>query len=181
MLPDAEAILLAVIASYSDVDKWNDAMFEGIKRLSNTKVGDVGQDFVESLCDEIGFDCEFPVGPKGRRRQSLWDIKIEGITFELKTATEDVSRSFQFNHLRYHREYEAVLCVGIGPQSIMFDGWSKAAVVTGEAGALVTMGKGANASYKLTKRPDQLRPISDFEDRVLSLVSIIDDHKRNPS
>ncbi len=182
MLPDAEAILLDVLASYSDANKWVDSMFEAIKRLSNTKVGDAGQDFVERLCHEIGFDCEFPEKPegKGRQRQSPWDIRIEDVTFELKTATEDVHGSFQFNHIRYHREYEALLCVGIGPDQIGFDAWSKAAVATGEAGHLVSMEKGGSVSHKLTKRRGQLRPIHDFEDHMLNLVTAIDQHRREP-
>ena len=180
MQPDAEAILLEVLASYSDADKWDNSKFETIKRLSNTKVGDAGQDFVERLCDEIGFECEFPERPegKGRQRQSPWDIRIEEVTFELKTATEDVSGSFQFNHIRYHREYEALLCVGVGPELIEFDAWSKAAVATGEAGRLVSMEKSGSASHKLTKRRGQLRPIHDFEDHILDLVTAIDEHRR---
>jgi len=177
---DAAAILLDVLASYSDADKWVDAPFEEIKRLSNTKVGDAGQDFVERLCEEIGFDCQFPERPegKGRQRQSPWDIRIEDATFELKTATEDVGGSFQLNHIRYHRPYEALLCVGISPDQIEFDAWSKAAVVTGEAGHLVSMEKGGSASHKLTKRRGRLRPIHEFENHVLNLVTAIDQHRR---
>lgn len=180
MQPDAEAILLDIIASYSDADKWIDSRFEAIKRLSNTKVGDAGQAFVERLCNEIGFDCGFPEKEKGagRQRQSPWDIRIEGVTFELKTATEDVGGAFQFNHIRYHREYEALLCVGVAPNEIGFDAWSKAAVATGEAGKLVSMEKGGSASHKLTKRRDQLKPIQDFEDHILNLVTAIDKHRR---
>lgn len=180
MQPDAEAILLEVLAAFSDADKWNDSMFEAIKRLSNTKVGDAGQDFVERLCNEIGFECEFPERPecRGRQRQSPWDIRIEDVTFELKTATEDVGGSFQFNHIRYHREYEALLCIGIGPNEIRFDAWSKAAVATGEAGTLVSMEKGGSASHKLTKRKGLLRQIHEFEDHMLNIVTAIDQHKR---
>jgi len=71
------------------------------------------------------------------------------VTFELKTATEDIGGSFQFNHLRYHREYDAVLCIGIAPSDIYMGSWTKADVATGAAGKLVSMEKGANASYKL--------------------------------
>ena len=180
MLPDAEAILLEVLTSYSDADKWVGAPFEAIKRLSSTKVGDAGQDFVERLCDEIGFDCEFPEHPegRGRQRQSPWDIRIKDVTFELKTATEDVGGSFQFNHIRYHREYEALLCVGISPDRIEFDAWSKAAVATGEAGRLVSMEKGGSVSHKLKKRRGQLRPISSFEEHILNIVTAINQHRR---
>ena len=178
MQPDAEAILLEVLSTYADADKWIDAPFEAIKRLSNTKVGDAGQDFVEMLCDELGFEVEFPESGKGRQRQSPWDIRIDGVTFELKTATEDVGGSFQLNHIRYHRDYEALLCLGISPDRIEFDAWPKAAVATGEAGSLVSMEKGGSASHKLTKRHGRIRPISDFEDHILNLVAAIDQHRR---
>ncbi|MBD0864665.1 MAG: hypothetical protein GDA36_03180 [Rhodobacteraceae bacterium] len=140
--------------------------------IPNTKVGDVGQDFVEVLCCECGLECAFPEKDDGtRRRQNPWDIRIEGTTFELKNAREDVSGSFQFNHIRYHRPYDALLCIGIAPSRIHVGAWSKADVVTGGAGSLVSMEKGANASYKLTKRPDQLLPIPGFGDLVLALVT----------
>lgn len=165
-------LLLEVLATYADANKWVGQPFEKIKRLSNTKVGDVGQDFVECLCNEVGFSHEFPTKDDGtHKRQNPWDIRIEGTEFELKTATEDTTGSFQFNHIRYHRPYDALLCIGIGPSSIFTGVWSKAEVLTRKAGTLVSMEKGANASYKLTKRPDQLHPISEFEDLILALVT----------
>lgn len=78
--------------------------------------------------------------------------------------------NFQFNHVRYHRDYDALLCIGITPDDILFDAWSKAEVTTGKAGHLVTMDKGSSATYKLTKRGGQLRPIADFEEHVINLV-----------
>ncbi len=169
---DPHRILLDVLAAHSDHPKWLGAPFEKIKHVSNTKVGAVGQDFVEALCGAIGFDVEFPVNPAGERAvQNPWDIKIEGKTFELKTATEDIGGNFQFNHIRYHRRYEAVLCVGIAPDDILFDVWSKAEITTGLAGNLVSMEKGANASYKLTKRKTDLRPIDAFQDDLLAFLA----------
>lgn len=172
---DPHAILLGVLSGYADANKWVGQPFEAIKRLSNTKVGDVGQDFVERLCSEVGFDCAFPEGLYGKRnRQSSWDIRLEGKTFELKTATEDVSGSFQFNHIRYHRPYEALLCVGVAPGDILIGAWTKAAVTTGRAGKLVSMDKGSNATHKLTKRRSDLLSIETFEDTVLDLLAALD-------
>jgi len=172
---DAGDLLREVLSGYADSDKWVGQPFEHIKRLSNTKVGDVGQDFVERLCGELGFTCEFPLNAKGKRsRTEAWDVRIEGTTFELKTATEDVHDSFQFNHIRYHRPYDALLCIGIAPSDILMDAWTKAAVVTGQAGPLVSMDKGSSATHKLTKRRPQLRPIDDFEDRLLAVLATPD-------
>lgn len=172
MQRDPNDILQEVLATYADADKWIGQPFEHIRRIPNTKVGDVGQNFVEVLCHECGLECTFPEKKDGTRlRQSPWDIRIEGKAFELKTASEDVSGSFQFNHIRYHRPYDALLCIGIAPSRIHVGAWSKADVATGGAGVLVSMEKEANASYKLTKRPDQLKDIWKFYDLILGLVT----------
>lgn len=172
MKRDPGDLLREVLAGYADADKWTGQPFERIRRIPNTKVGDVGQDFVEALCVDAEFVYEFPErGDGARRRQSPWDIRIGGTTFELKTASEDAHGAFQFNHIRYHRAYEALLCIGVGPDAIFMDAWSKADVTTGKTGTLVSMEKGASASYKLTKRPGQPCPIDAFEDRLLALLT----------
>ena len=160
-------ILHRVLERYSNAKKWDNAVFGKIKLLSNTNIGDVGQDFVDALCDELNVEHAFPLAPDGHRlKQHPWDVEILGVTFEVKTATEDVNGAFQFNHVRYHREYQALLCVGIAPNEIVFDAWSKADVATGVAGHLVTMDKGSSATHKLTKRKNELRPIAEFERHV---------------
>ena len=176
MAYDPNSILRDVLAKYADYGKWAGKEFEHIRRIPNTKVGDVGQDFVERICAAAGLRCEFPVNSDGsRKRQSPWDIRIEGATCELKTASEDKSGAFQFNHIRYHRPYDALLCVGISPADIYVAAWSKADVTTEKAGNLVSMEKGANASYKLTKKPSQMYPIMDFENVVRDLVKNLND------
>lgn len=166
LMPDYASLMQTVLADLADHSKWTDATFSRIKTLSNTKVGDAGQNFVEAICGELDLVIAFPEQLGVRKKQSPWDIDIEGVKFELKTATEDVNNCFQFNHIRYHRPYDALLCLGIGPNDIWFDVWSKADITTGKAGSLVSMEKGANASYKLTKRPHGLRPIGEFASKV---------------
>lgn len=160
---DPTALMAAVLLLHSDSDKWVGAPFERIKRVSNTRVGAVGQDFLENFAASLGIECVFPVNAAGKRAsQSSWDVELDGIKFELKTASEDVYGNFQFNHIRLHRVYDAVLCLGIAPSSLHFGMWTKADIATGKAGNIVSMEKGANASYKLTKRPANLSPISEF-------------------
>jgi hypothetical protein len=160
---DSKSIMLNVLELHNDSNKWNESSFEKIKRISNTKVGTVGQDFIEALCKTLSYQCKFPLNPKGERAtQSPWDIEINEIKFELKTATEDIGGAFQFNHIRYHRPYDGVICLGVSPEEIHFNMWSKSEIVTGKAGNLVSMEKGANASYKLTKRPRTLNNIDQF-------------------
>ncbi len=161
---DAKSIMLEVFKLHNDASKWNNASFEHIKRVSNTKVGEVGQDFIEKLCEALEYECIFPLNKKGARaKQNPWDIQINNVQFELKTATEDVSGCFQFNHIRYHRPYHGVICLGVSPENIYFNLWSKAEVATGKAGNLVSMEKAANASFKLTKKPNQLYTIDKFK------------------
>lgn len=171
---DHKEILLDVLKSYQDADKWDNALYEQIKRISNTKVGDVGQSFIELLCKKLKYSCVFPLNKRGvRAKQSPWDIEINSVKFELKTATEDVSGAFQFNHIRYHRSYDGLICLGITPEEIYFNLWSKADVTTGKAGNLVSMEKEANASYKLTKRPEKLNPIKSFDDKLKDFIRSI--------
>ncbi len=153
-----------VLKEFHDDSKWDGAILGKIKIISNTKVGSVGQRFIEKLCDELSIPWDYPKNAQGERlTQSSWDIKIYNIRFELKTATEDTNNHFQFNHVRYHREYEGILCLGVSPADLYFDVWSKGDISTGKAGSLVTMEKGANASYKLTKSPKDLHNIVLFK------------------
>ncbi len=158
-----EVLLAGILEAHGDSSKWEGAKFEKIKRISNTKVGVVGQEFIEKLSLTLGISCSLPMSPGGLpMKQSPWDLNLNGIKFELKTATEDVSGSYQFNHIRYHRQYDALLVLGISPNDIRFHMWTKGDLATGKAGSLVSMEKNANASYKLTKRPRDLYPIDLF-------------------
>lgn len=172
-MPDYNRLFAEALEKNVDNPKWKEGNFIGIKTVSNTKVGSVGQDFIEGLCGALSIPCNFPLrADNTRMTQNSWDIDILGVKFELKTATEDVSGCFQFNHIRYHRPYDAVLCLGVTPNELYFGLWSKADVVTGRAGNLVSMEKGANASYKLTKKPKNLFPITEFDSRIRAFSSI---------
>lgn len=161
---DYKSIFLSALSAHHNDARWTNADFGGIKIISNTKVGSVGQDFVEKLCGELGIKAVFPMNEVGERlNQSPWDIELNDVKFELKTATEDVNGNFQFNHVRYHRKYQALLCLGVAPNALYFGVWSKADVTTGKAGNLVSMERAANASFKLTKRPQNLMPIQEFD------------------
>ena len=161
---DYKKLFIKALKNNNDDPKWGSGDFIGIKTISNTKVGSVGLEFIESLCGALSIKCNFPLkSDKTRATQSPWDIEINNVKFELKTATEDTGGSFQFNHLRYHRPYDAALCLGVTPNELYFGVWSKADVVTGKAGNLVSMEKGANASYKLTKKPKDLKKVINQE------------------
>lgn len=162
---DAIKLMKTVIATYENDSKWMNAALGDIKELSNTHIGKVGQDFIEQWCQRLGLDYELPPSPL-----SAWDIQIASVTFEVKTATEDVHGKFQFNHIRYHRDYQAVLGLGIAPDMILFNIWRKGDIVEGHAGKLASMDKGSSATFKLTKKPSELHPITKFADRLYEVV-----------
>lgn len=167
-MPDPIELMKTVIATYANNPKWVNAPLGDIKILSNTHVGDAGQDFIKEWCQAQNLAWETP-----ESSQSPWDIQIESITFEIKTATEDVNGNFQFNHIRHHRDYQALICLGIAPDEILFGVWRKGDVVEGKAGHLVTMDKGSSATFKLTKKPTELLPIIEFSDKIYDLVKTL--------
>ena len=170
-MQDYRNIFKEIVERHKNHSKWEEGDFIGIKSISNTKVGAVGQDFIESLCNILNIPVEFPLNKNNKRAtQSPWDIKINDVRFELKTATEDTNGKFQFNHLRYHRDYQAVICLGVSPNDLYFNLWSKADIVTGKAGKLVSMEKSANASYKLTKGKNDLFHLDTFEQNVIEFT-----------
>ena len=165
-MSDAIELMKNVIATYQNNPKWVSAPLGEIKILSNTHIGSVGQDFIQQWCQTLDITWESPGST-----QSAWDMQIESITFEIKTATEDVNGKFQFNHIRHHRDYQALLVLGIAPDEILFNAWRKGDVVEGRAGHLVTMDKGSSATFKLTKKPSELLPITKFTDRINEIAT----------
>ena len=93
-------------------------------------------------------------------------MEIEGRKFEVKTASEDISGAFQFNHVRLDRNYDYLLCFGIRPESLTFNAWKKGVLSEGVAGTLVRMAEGQSVTHKLTKSPEQMRPIEELPDWV---------------
>lgn len=144
--------------------KWDNQPFRLIKIMSNTEKGDLAVLFFDKYSKEMGFKVE-----EMESRLGDYDIKVKEMTFEVKMATEDLSGSFQFNHVRLDYKYDWLLCLGVTPNDILFDIWSKADVATGRAGTLVTMGRGQNASWKLTKAKKVLHSIVDLKARIESL------------
>lgn len=161
---DPLELLQQIAEEKTKPNKWDNQPFRVIKLMSNTEKGDLAVLFFDEYSQEMGFSVE-DVG----NRLGDYDAKVNGMRFEVKMATEDIKGSFQFNHIRLDYKYDWLLCLGVAPNDILFDIWSKADVATGRAGTLVTMGRGQNASWKLTKAKKVLHPIADLKDRIESL------------
>lgn len=147
--------LILDIAKKHGIDsKWTNSKFESIKHLGNTSKGQIGESFILAYCKEL----DFIVSGEGNRL-GTHDLLINKKKVEVKTATEDVTGSFQFNHLRLDYKYDFVICLGISPNELLFGIYTKSDLAIGNAGNLVSMGAGQNSSFKLTKRYDALKPI----------------------
>jgi len=125
----------------------------------------LAEEFVVEYCQELGFKVE-----DKKTRLGDYDKIINGKKFEIKMATEDLTGNFQFNHIRYDYKYDFVLCLGVSPDSILFEIYTKSDIIIGKAGNLVSMGRGQNSSFKLTKPKNTLRPISEFKDKLKSCL-----------
>jgi len=154
--------LLIKIAKEKHVDKkWTDKPLYLIKILANSSKGDLAEAFVMKYCKELGFKVEDKT-----TRLGDYDLVINGKKFEVKMATEDLTGNFQFNHIRYDYKYDWVICLGVSPDAILFEIYSKGDVATGKAGNLVSMGRGQNSSFKLTKPKNTLIPIRKFKEKL---------------
>lgn len=158
-------LLVEVIRDHSPQSKWTDAPLAGFRLVANTNRGEIGEDFIRRYLTLHG------IRVHGGSRTTPTDMTIENKEFEVKTASEDVGGSYQFNHIRLDRQYDYLLCLGVSPAHIVFNGWRKGMVAEGQAGRLVRMAEGQSVTFKLTKRPDDMKAIEELpewiEDEVL--------------
>ncbi len=165
---DYKQIFINSIKQFPNAEKWATGMFGAIKTVSNTSVGNVGEHFITEYAEQLGFE----VIPSKNR--TSWDIQINGIRYEIKTATEDVHMKFQFNHFRTHRKYDAVICLGVAPNELYFYVLTKNELLQQN---LVTMEKGANASYKWTLQKTKLFPINKFKEMLEEFTTEFNEEK----
>ena len=160
-------LMLEVIEEHTPASKWSGATLEPFRQVANTNRGDIGEEFVARYLDQF----EIPV-IRSESRIQPWDLEVAGLKFEVKTASEDRGGSFQFNHIRLDRGYDYLLCLGIRPEEILFNGWRKGEVSEGVAGSLVRMAEGQSVTHKLTKRPADMKKIEELPDWVRSITSV---------
>ncbi len=158
-----ENLYRSILNPLVNIPKWENQPFENVKHTSNTKFGASGEILTEELCKKIPFHYEFPLNEEGKRKtRHSWDMKIEDYNFEIKTASQDINNSFQFNCIKVTETYDAVICLGIMPNNILFKPYSFNEIKTGKAGKLSSMDKGSKTSYKLTKTISDLISLNLF-------------------
>ena len=130
--------------------------------LGNTNRGGIGEEFVKRYLAQHGVEVDSIGG-----RRSRTDLSIGDLRFEVKTASLGANGTFQFNHVRLDRQYDYLLCVGVCPQSVVFNMWRKGEVAENRAGTLVRMAEGQAVTYKLTKRLDDMMDIAELPSLVI--------------
>lgn len=162
-------LMLKVIRDHSPASKWSGAILEPFRQVANTNRGDIGEDFIARYLEHFGIAVT-----KSESRVYPWDLDIVGLKFEVKTASEDRGGSFQFNHIRFDRSYDYLLCLGVRPEEIVFNAWRKGEVSEGVAGTLVRMAEGQSVTHKLTKRPDDMKSIEDLPDWIRGIETTLE-------
>lgn len=97
------------------------------KYCSNTEKGDAGEELVRqvlySIFKPLFGEVEVEIVNKGKGE---YDIKLtvvstgETVTFEVKTATKDTNKSYQFNGIKKNVNYDFIFCLGVSPDNFYF-------------------------------------------------------------
>lgn len=137
------------------------------KYASKTKQGDAGESVVRSVFELLfshlyGNDVQCTVVNKGK---GDFDVLIvipalddKEIRIEVKTATEDVNVSHQFNGLKKGIGYDYAFLFGVAPEAYYFDVASHdylADVMT------TNMSKDVEGAYKYTVSQKYLKPLTE--------------------
>ena len=135
-------------------DRWAKGRLVGIKALSPTAKGNIAEAFVVWLAQYYNLKAEPHESKRGE-----YDVMVAGKKLEVKMASEDVSDKFQFNGIRYDTRYDFLCVLGISPDEVSFNIYPRAELLSLP---LAPMQKGANASYKLTRKKSELLDLAEF-------------------
>ena len=89
--------------------------------------------------------------------------------FEVKVASQDTNGNFQFNGIRYDTNYSHLFCLGITPSDLAYRIVQKGQIGSGNY-KMVTMAKGSNATFKLTRTLEQLKSFDAFDTDIKNLL-----------
>ena len=162
---DPMDLMVQVIEEHSPESIWQNSPLAGYRQLGNTNRGQIGEDFIRRYIAAAG------ISVSNGSRTAPTDLMIAGQRFEIKTASQGVNGTFQFNHVRLDRTYSYLLCLGICPDKIVFNAWRKGVISEGGAGSLVRMAEGQSTTHKLTKRLAEMRPIEELVDWIRGEVA----------
>ena len=149
--------------------KWSGSKFAVIKNLATTHKGDFGEEFITDLLNEIGVEAE-----RINKGKGSFDVFAKPKKLEIKTATEDTNGSFQFNGIKKHIDYDYVVCLGVSPNEMWFNIFSREQCL-----ALTTsMVKDGSETFKLTATKNQgskwfVKPLTNEMDFALEVEKYV--------
>lgn len=144
-------LLENILAKSESYKIWSNKYFSNIKKLSSTERGELAERFVELSLNSLNFTVK-----RAKNKKDSFDIMVNNKKVEIKQATLDVNKCFQFNGIRYHRDYDFLFVLGVSPTDIFFNIYTAEDIKTHKIGKLVSMEKGVVGSQKLTKKPQDL-------------------------
>lgn len=142
-------------------DKWHrGGKFESIKPLPASDKGEIIECFAIHLAQEAGYNAH-----RNPAMHGDYDIVIADKHVEVKCATEDVHDNFQFNGISHTKEYDFLLVVGVSPDSVGFNIYTKKeAIKKATVPMAKTARKTAGTTYKFTHTLGQLYSIARFKE-----------------
>ena len=94
-------------------DKWTGSINEKFFRLSPKKKGNVGEQAIHSLLEEVGATVE-------KRTNSSHDFIVNGLIAEVKTSSIWSSGQLVFQEIRTHQDHDILLFVSVFPDDVKF-------------------------------------------------------------
>ncbi|MBT5148432.1 MAG: hypothetical protein HOM41_07700 [Flavobacteriales bacterium] len=147
---------MEILSGRKSFTKWTGSKFECVKDAACTPKGDFGERIFADILNKLGFTAEIVNCGKGE-----FDVlmKDSGLKIEVKTATEDTSKHFQFNGIKKDVNYDFVFCFGVSPSKLWFNFFPKSVCKN----LTCAMTKDGGDSFKLTASPRSFKyPLHEF-------------------
>ncbi len=168
---DPISTLVAIIenvleeAREKTITDWEGSPLEIIKEIPNSFVGKSGELFVKKIFEDNGCIIKKHIARGEYDLLVRRDQKERKV--EVKTATMDTHRKFQFNGVREDREYDILFVLGVSPKYIFFNIYTKDEVKCLQK-VLIT--KNILNNYKVTLREEDLLGINFFSTEIEKIL-----------
>ena len=154
------------------IAEWEGARFEMLKKSAATDKGNLAEDMLASLLETMGYQ-EVVLD---QSRRGHWDVRVANggaeVLFEVKVATQDVHKAHQFNGIRRDTKYTHLFLLGVLPEELRYCIVAKRDL---DDYTLVSMAKGSNAAFKLTRKSADLQLFDAFYQEATDLLGYPND------
>lgn len=157
----AKSVFCEIEAEVNETTKWkSNSKYIKIRNLQIDKRGSFGERLLRDVFSkERNISLSYADGDQGE-----WDIAINGIKIEVKTASLDVNNKFQNEHIQNTTECDYICFIGVAPDNI-FMRVEKISDI--DFSNLHNRGeRGTGAGYKWDLKPEQMSEINTREEVV---------------